>query len=204
MKGLAPCRAAAAAALFSCTLAHAGIDHRVAQDEHGIWSRGVQETLRYGVIATEIGGALWLGGDDPLGHTFWVTIDSSLVSGISAEVLKHATGRRRPADTADPNDWWNHGGCCRSFPSGEVTLQASFVTPIIVNYAERNPWVWALEALPAYDAIARVKSRAHWQTDVLAGWALGTGVGYWMAKRNDPFFLQVLPHGVTAGISMKF
>ncbi len=67
-------------------------------------------------------------------------------------------------------------------PSGEVTLQASFVTPFIVNYADRNPWVWALEVLPAYDAAARVKEGAHWQSDVLAGWALGTTVGYFAAK----------------------
>jgi undecaprenyl-diphosphatase len=64
--------------------------------------------------------------------------------------------------------------------------------------------VWALEALPAYDAVARVKSGSHWQTDVLAGWVLGTAVGYWTAKRNQPFFLQVLPHSVTAGVQMRF
>lgn len=181
----------------------AGIDHPVTPDTNGIWSRSVQNTLRYGVIVTEIGGALWLGGDDPVGHTFWETIDSSLVSSAAAEVGKHAFGRKRPSQTSDPNDWWN-GSCCRSFPSGEVALQASFVTPFIVNYARTQPWVWALEALPAYDAVARVKSGSHWQTDVLAGWALGTAVGYWTAERNSPFFLQVLPHGVTAGVQMRF
>jgi undecaprenyl-diphosphatase len=106
--------------------------------------------------------------------------------------------------TDDPNDWFNHGSCCRSFPSGEVTLQASFVTPIIVNYAADHPWVWLLEALPAYDAVARVKVQAHWQTDVLAGWALGTAFGYWSAKRDNPLFLEVMPHGVAAGIHVHF
>ena len=61
------------------------------------------------------------------------------------------------------------GRCCDSFPSGEVTLQASFVTPFIANYARDYPWVWALEALPAYDALARLKTQEHWQTDVIAG-----------------------------------
>ncbi|WP_341868590.1 phosphatase PAP2 family protein [Paraburkholderia lacunae] len=73
--------------------------------------------------------------------------------------------------------WFLWGGCWQSFPSREVTLQASFVTPFIVNYGRREPWVWALEILPAYDAIARMKSPAHWQTDVLASWILGTGHG---------------------------
>jgi undecaprenyl-diphosphatase len=29
-----------------------------------------------------------------------------------------------------------------------------------------------------YDAIARVKTHGHWQSDVIAGWALGTAGGY--------------------------
>ena len=91
-------------------------------------------------------------------------------------------------------------------PSGEVTLQASFVTPFIVNYADRNPWVWALEVLPAYDAAARVKEGAHWQSDVLAGWALGTTVGYFAAKvkRQNPIFLNILPHGFMVGVHAQF
>jgi undecaprenyl-diphosphatase len=141
---------------------------------------------------------------DPVGRTFWQTIDASLVSEAGAEVGKRVFGRRRPSQTDDPNDWFNHGSCCHSFPSGEVALQAAFVTPFIVDHAQAHPWVWALEALPAYDAVARVKSGSHWQTDVLAGWALGTAVGYWTARRDNPFFLQVLPHSVTAGVQMRF
>jgi len=196
-------RLLAAATLAWCTVALADFDHRIAVDESGIWSRGVQNTLRYGVIATEIGGALWLGGDDKLGRTFWESIDATVMSGATAEIAKRAFGRRRPSETPDPNDWWN-GSCCKSFPSGEVTLQASFVTPIIVNYAAENPWVWALEALPAYDSVARLKSGSHWQTDVLAGWALGSGFGYWAAKRNSPLFLQVMPHGIAVGLHTQF
>jgi undecaprenyl-diphosphatase len=196
--------AALAAALVVASPAFAGFDHRVAVDDNGIWSRGVQDTLRYGVIATEIGGALWYGGQDPLGRTFWETIDASVGSGVTAEIAKRAFGRRRPSETDDPNDWFNHGSCCRSFPSGEVALQASFVTPFIVTYAADQPWVWALEALPAYDAVARVKSGAHWQTDVLAGWALGTAFGYWSAKRASPLLLQIMPGSISVGFHTRF
>ena len=187
-----------------CASATADFDHRVAIDDSGIWSRTTQNVVRYGAVAATLGGALWLGGEDPLGRTFWQSVDSMVVGQVAAEVAKRGFGRRRPSQTDDPHDWFNHDSCCRSFPSGEVTLQASVVTPFIVNYAAENPWVWALEALPAYDAIARVKSGAHWQTDVLAGWALGTAVGYWSAKRDQPLFLQVMPHGVAAGIRMRF
>ena len=196
-------RATAIAALAWSVSAGAGFDHRVAFDDSGIWSRSTQNILRYGVWVTEIGGALWLGGDDKLGRTFYESFDASVFGTVTSEVAKRAFGRRRPAETPDPNDWFN-GSCCKSFPSSEVTLQAAFVTPIIVNYAADHPWVWALELLPAYDAIARVKVQAHWQTDVLAGWALGTGFGYWAAKRNDPFFLQIMPHGIAVGLHTRF
>ena len=196
-------RCAAVFAIAFAGHATAGIDHAVTPDTNGIWSRTSQNVLRYGVIATEIGGALWLGGEDPMGRTFWETIDATAFGEVTAEVGKRAFGRARPSQTSDPNEWFK-GSCCHSFPSGEVTLQAAFVTPFIVNYADTHPWVWALEALPAYDAIARVKSGAHWQTDVLAGWALGTGFGYWAAKRNSPLFLQVMPDAVVVGLHTRF
>ena len=180
-----------------------GIDHEWALDESGIWARKYQVGLEFGVIAVEVGGALWLGDEDGLGHTLWQTIDSSLISGLASEVLKRSFSRARPEQGDNPNAWFK-GSCCESFPSGEVTLQASFVTPLIVHYARENPWIWGLEALPVYDAIARMKSHAHWQTDVIAGWALGTGVGYWTTTWKTPLMVRVLPGGLSVGIYKRF
>ena len=180
-----------------------GIDHAWALDQSGIWARHYQTALQFSVIAVEVGGALWLGNDDRLGHTFWQTIDSSVLAGIASQALKLTFSRARPNQGNDPDKWFQ-GHCCESFPSGEVTLQASFVTPLIVNYRNDTPWIWALELLPLYDSIARLKSQAHWQTDVLAGWALGSAVGYWSASRKTPIFVQVLPRGVSVGLSKRF
>ena len=180
-----------------------GIDHAWALDQSGIWARHYQTALQFSVIAVEVGGALWLGNDDRLGHTFWQTMDSSVVAGIASQALKLTFSRARPNQGNDPDKWFQ-GRCCESFPSGEVTLQASFVTPLIVNYRKDTPWIWALELLPLYDSIARLKSQAHWQTDVLAGWALGSAVGYWSASRKTPIFVQVLPRGVSIGFSKRF
>lgn len=189
--------------LLASGTAHAGFDHEIPLDQNGIWGRRYQTGLEYGVVALEVAGGLWFGNDDPLGHTFWQTVDASAVSGIAATLLKYATSRPRPYQENDPNQWFKgHGN--ESFPSGEVTLQASFVTPFIVDYARQNSWVWALEVLPAYDAVARLKSRAHWQTDVIAGWALGTGVGYWSTTRATPLSVQILPRGLTIGYSKRF
>jgi undecaprenyl-diphosphatase len=190
-------------ALLVSSSAHAGIDHPVTPTDSGIWAHKYTQALQYGAIATEVGGALWLGGESDLGLTFWQTIDSSVFSGITAQIMKWGFGRKRPTQTNDPNEWFK-GTQYQSFPSGEVTLQASFVTPFIVNYADRDPWVWALEILPAYDAVARVKQGAHWQTDVIAGWALGTAFGYVSAKNKSPFFLTILPHGFMVGVHSNF
>lgn len=189
--------------LFASARAYAGFDHELALDQSGIWARNYQTGLEYGVVALEVAGSLWLGNDDALGHTFWQTIDASVISGVGAAVVKRATGRPRPYQGDDPNQWLK-GSRYQSFPSGEVTLQASFVTPFIANYARQNPWVWALEILPVYDAVARLKSQAHWQTDVIAGWALGTGVGYWSTTRATPISVQILPGGLSVGFSKRF
>jgi undecaprenyl-diphosphatase len=180
-----------------------GIDHEVALDQNGIWARKYQTALETSVVAFEIAGSLWFGNDNELGHTLWQTVDASTISGIGAQLLKYGFGRARPSQGDNPNAWFK-GSHYQSFPSGEVTVQASFVTPFIANYARQNPWVWSLEILPVYDAVARVKSRAHWQSDVIAGWALGTAVGYWTTTRATPISVQILPRGLSVGYYKRF
>jgi membrane-associated phospholipid phosphatase len=180
-----------------------GIDYQLHRSDNGIWNRSVQVGLEDGVIALDVGTALWLGNDNPLGHTFWQAADSMALSGISAQLLKYAFGRARPTQGNDPNAWFRGRGH-QSFPSGEVVEQASFVTPFIVDYQRTQPWVWALEILPAYVSVARLKSQAHWQSDLIAGWLLGTGIGYLATKPHVPIFVQVLPGGVSVGLYKRF
>jgi undecaprenyl-diphosphatase len=180
-----------------------GIDHSWRLDESGIYSRNVQGALVFGLIGTEVAGALWEGGDTRLGKTFWSSIDSSLLAGVSATALKMATGRVRPRDTDNP-DLWFKGSHNQSFPSGEVSAVTSIVTPFVLEYAHDYPLVYALELLPVYDAVARMKSRAHWQTDVIAAFALGTATGYLAHNRDQPFVLSVLPDGFSVGFKKRF
>ena len=180
-----------------------GIDSELPLDTNGIWARKYQTGLENGVVAVELAGALWFGNDDKLGHAFWQDIDSTVLSGVAAQLLKYGFSRARPYQGQGPNAWFK-GHCCQSFPSGEVTLQAAFVTPLIVDYYKDTPWIWSLEALPVYDAIARLKSQAHWQSDVIVGGLLGTGFGYWMTRFNTPLSVQILPGGLTVGFSKRF
>ena len=180
-----------------------GFDHVVEYDNSGIWKRSNQQALYYGLIGGEIVGALWFGGEDRLGKTFWQAIDSSALGGVTNEAMKHIFTRSRPAQSPDPHLWFQGAGHY-SFPSGEVTAVTAIVTPFVLEYGREHPAVYALELLPAYDAIARVKAHAHWQTDVLASFALGSAMGYLAHSRDSPVILGVLPHGFTIGLRKQF
>ena len=121
-----------------------------------------------------------------------------LISAVATTGGKYVFTRARPSQTDDPNQWFK-GGHRYSFPSGEVGAMSAIVTPMILEYRHDHPWVWALELLPAYDAVARMKVRGHWQTDVLAGFAIGSLAGYYAHSRDTPWTLGVLPHGVSVG-----
>ena len=207
-RNAAPVVAAAALILGVAPVCHAGIDHLVPYDNSGIWKRSNQEIVEYGLIAAEVGGALWEGGESRLGRTFWTSIDSSVAAGLVAQLMKVSFSRVRPRDSGpppgNPNLWFQgHGN--ESFPSGETTAVSSIVTPFMLEYGHEYPAVYALGLLPVYDAVARVKAQAHWQTDVLAGFALGTGTA-WLIHRspNSPFILQVMPHFIYVGIGKRF
>jgi membrane-associated phospholipid phosphatase len=195
----------ALAALLACNVSQAGgIDHKIdpAQDT-GIWSRGHQQALQDLTVLTVLGGALWLGSDNGVGHTFWQSVDSTVLGATTAAIMKPVFSRSRPTQSDDPGDWFQGHGH-NSFPSGEVMLVATAVTPFVLEYGPEHPGVYALELLPLYDAIARVKSQAHWQTDVLASLAIGTGIGWYAHERELPISVKLLPRGITIGLHVRF
>jgi membrane-associated phospholipid phosphatase len=180
-----------------------GIDHLVTYDNSGIWARHNQKLLMYTTIAGVVGGSLALGDRDKLGDTFWRSLDSMAVSSAISQGGKWIFQRERPSQTSDPNEFFK-GIKYESFPSGEVTAIAGAVTPFVAAYGHDHPSVYALELLPLYDAVARVKTHGHWQSDVLAGWAIGTTVGIWAAHRKSPLILGWLPHGFQVGFVHRF
>src|SRR4030095_13710078 len=75
-----------------------GIDHRLPYDDHGIWSRSTQEAVLDSLIAGDIGGALWEGGENRVGRTLWQSIDASGAGALSSALLKRVLSRVRPLD----------------------------------------------------------------------------------------------------------
>jgi undecaprenyl-diphosphatase len=180
-----------------------GIDHRIAYDNSGIWKRSNQTLLIDGTILSVIGGSVLLGDQDTVGDTFWRSLDSLAISGAIAQSGKWIFQRERPSQTSDPNQFFK-GTRYQSFPSGEVAAIAGAVTPFIAEYGRDHPAVYALELLPLYDAIARVKVRGHWQSDVLVGWGIGTAVGIWAAHRDHPLIVGWIPGGFQVGYIHRF
>ena len=178
-----------------------GIDREWRYDGSGIWNRQYQNALVYGLLGGELIGAVWEGGETRLGRTLWQSVDASAAGAVASEALKYAFSRVRPIDSGgDPNLWFKGRGN-QSFPSGEVTATTAVITPLVLEYGHDHPLAYALELLPAYDAIARMKVQAHWQTDVLAGFAIGASAG-WLAHRNpnSPYVLRIMPHGIYVGL----
>lgn len=180
-----------------------GIDHQLTRADTGIWSRNNQLFLQYSSAIIVIGESLWLGSDTRLGKTFWKSTDSMIMTAVGSAATKEVFRRERPNKSNDPNAWFKSSSD-KSFPSGEVAHITAIVTPFIAEYKNDNPFVWSLAVLPIYDGIARMKSQAHWQTDVLAGAALGAGIGLYNSSRDTPFSVAVLPNAITIGFNKKF
>ena len=195
--------AATSLALAATAACAGGIDHRLTYDNSGIWNHNVELSVMYTMIAGEVACGFWEGGEAPPGKTCWQAIDSSVVSAVFAQAGKYIFTRARPSQTDNPNLWFQgHGNY--SFPSGEVTAVTSIVTPFILQYGQEYPATYALALLPLYSGVARMKEWGHWQTDVLASWALGGVTGYWASTRDTPLILSVLPHGVMVGMHSQF
>ncbi len=197
----APAAVACALLLLLPGVLRAGsIDHRLAQDTGGIY--GLQDAVPVSLALLSAGCAWWEGTADRLGRTCWQAGESALGSAIAAAGLQFMTGRRAPSATADPNEWFRGGK--GSFPSTHVSVTTAAVTPFIYQYIHDYPAVAALALLPMYEMLARVKAREHWQTDVIAGAALGFAVGAYEVHRDNPLVFSLLPGGAYVGFRHSF
>lgn len=180
-----------------------GIDHRLPLDDDGIWTQSNERALRYILVGGSLGIALWEGGETRLGQSAWKALDATLAGIVVVNIAKPIFSRTRPRDSDDP-DLWFQGKGNDSFPSGAVATVTAVVTPYIAEYHRDAPAVWGLAILPLYTAVARMKAQAHWQTDVLAGMAIGGGLGLYAHSRDSSFLVDVLPGGVMVGLKKSF
>ena len=179
------------------------IDHRVSYDASGIWNANAYRGVVTVLTVAEVGGAIWEGAESRFGKTLWQGVDSQIVADVAAEAGKRIFTRVRPSTTDNPCLWFK-GGSNYSFPSGEASVAAALVTPYMLEYGHDYPATYALLLLPLYVGAGRIKNQAHWQTDVLAGWAIGGLSGWYAHSRDVPIMIQLLPHGFELGLGKQF
>jgi len=168
------------------------IDHEIGFSDSGMWNPNVYRGIVGALTIAQVGGALWEGSESRFGKTMWQGIDG-----------KYIFTRARPDQGNNPCLWFQ-GSSHKSFPSGEASVAAALVTPYVIEYAGENPLAYALLALPLYVGIGRLKNQAHWQTDVIAGWAVGGLSGWYAHSRETPILIQILPHGFQVGLKASF
>ena len=172
-------------------------------DASGIWNPNVYRGIVGALTVAQVGGAVWEGSESRFGKTMWQGIDSEIIGGVAATAGKYIFTRTRPSTADNPCLWFQHGSNY-SFPSGEAAVSAALVTPYVIEYAHDYPATYALLLLPLYVGAGRIKNQAHWQTDVLAGWAVGGLSGWFAHDRETPFMIQLLPHGFQVGYKTQF
>jgi len=185
----------------SCFWSH--IDHEVGYSDSGIWAPNSYRGMMGVLTVAQIAGAFYEGSNSRFGRTLWQGMDSEALGAITSNAAKYVFTRERPSTSNDPCKWFQ-GGKNYSFPSGEAATAAGLVTPYILEYAHDQPAVYALLAIPAYVGIGRLKNHAHWQSDVIAGWAIGGLSGWYAHGRETPIFVTILPHGLTVGFRKTF
>jgi membrane-associated phospholipid phosphatase len=147
--------------------------------------RGGGDPLGWGgalVATTYVGGLL--AGSPAVREAGLEMAEAALFSAVVVGGLKLSVGRSRPdrergSSSLDPF----HGsldGSRGSFPS----QHAAFAFSLASVTAERLPRSgWALYPLAALVALSRVHDDEHWASDVVAGAAIGTAMGLWVAHR---------------------
>ena len=97
-------------------------------------------------------------------------IDSVIVEGA----LKGITQRARPADGRERSEFFDGGS---SFPSGHATQTWAVATVIANEYSDRRAVQIAAYGIASAVSVARFTGHKHYISDVVAGSALGWGIG---------------------------
>jgi membrane-associated phospholipid phosphatase len=122
------------------------------------------------------GVALYLGGGPELKRTAALATCSYLGATAVLVGIRAFVNRPRPEDE-------NPGWVNSAFPSGHATSYFATATVYALRFPQLAPYLGVGGALLA---VSRVYLGRHWPSDVVAGAALGTGVGLLVMRLEKP------------------
>lgn len=103
---------------------------------------------------------------------------------IITPTIKFIVGRERPGN-GDAFQFDPFTSFSSSFPSGHTT-QAFAVASVLAASYDDHPWI-GVTALAIASAVgySRINANQHYASDVLAGAAIGTAVGWSIVRRHQ-------------------
>ena len=117
-------------------------------------------------------------------HEAWNMAEAAGFSAVDTLLLKYISGRRRPNETTNPDEWFQGGD---SFPSMHVSAAFAVGTVFAESGGEEYRWLrrtvgYGIAGATTY---ARLNDNVHWFSDVVAGAAIGMYTAQFVMNRDD-------------------
>jgi membrane-associated phospholipid phosphatase len=177
----------AAAVLATGLLLDHAVDQAVLRNDHPSWRNAARNVAQLGGA----GGLVLIGGGylvtsvlgQDQGRALWVdTGIATVLARATAFAVQGATGRAVPSDGRGSHDFRPLSGQ-DGFPSGHAS-QAFAMASAISMHAD-NPWLGGVAyGLAGLVGLARLETRDHYTSDVVAGALVGTTIGRAVVKVN--------------------
>ena len=131
-------------------------------------------------------------GNDRARETGLLSAEALIDSVIAGEALKAITQRARPLAGVERSEFFDGGS---SFPSGHSTQVWAVATVIANEYKDRRAVQIAAYGVASAVSVARFTGHKHYLSDVLAGSALGFGIGRYVygAHHRESTGLSITP-----------
>jgi hypothetical protein len=154
-----------------------------------------------------VAGAFYLTGkvthNDRASETGLLSAEALIDSGIVSGALKLVSQRQRPSVDNSSGEFFDGGS---SFPSGHAISAWSLAAVIAQEYGHNRPLVrFGVYGIATAVSLSRYTGREHFLSDVLAGSAMGYGIGrYVYHQHHDPSLDSSTKRKTTSLIPTKF
>ena len=162
----------------------------------------------------------YLGHDRSALQAGKIGLESFLLSGITAQILKHTFGRERPSVATVQGGRWNgafvllnhgsgkQGGYTHfdAFPSGHTATAFAAAATLSEVYGD-TPWVsYASYSVASAVAVSRVMEQTHWLSDCFVGGMIGyfsTQLVVHLNRTGRPVALTPVSDGRYQGLALN-